>query len=146
MATELKVRASKNEVVRLEAVLEEENCLESALAEKQTLKAKLDEGAESNKDEIEDLKTWLAKADMARMKQCKYFDRELANAKALAEHREEKVRKQKLHRVQQEQEVTADTKSLGVQSTDKAAETTKKTIKHWLAEDSYKDVSECMTQ
>ncbi|XP_033015458.1 centromere-associated protein E [Lacerta agilis] len=111
LAMELKLRASKNDVVRLGAVLKEkENSLRSALAEQQILKAKLDEGAESNKnrDEIEDLKTQLAKADMARMKQSKYFDQQMANAKALAEHREEQLRKLKeeLRRVQQEQDVT----------------------------------------
>ncbi|CAI5784574.1 centromere-associated protein E isoform X4 [Podarcis lilfordi] len=109
LAMELKVRAAKNDAVRLGAVLKEkENSLRSALAEQETLKAKLNEGAESNKDEIEDLKTQLAKADMARMKQSKYFDQEMANAKALAEHREEQLRKLKeeLRRVQQEQDVT----------------------------------------
>ncbi|XP_053259915.1 centromere-associated protein E [Podarcis raffonei] len=109
LAMELKVRAAKNDAVRLGAVLKEkENSLRSALAEQETLRAKLDEGVESNKDEIEDLKTQLAKADMARMKQCKYFDQEMANAKALAEHREEQLRKLKeeLRRVQQEQDVT----------------------------------------
>nr|XP_034968217.1 centromere-associated protein E isoform X1 [Zootoca vivipara] len=108
LAMELKLRASKNDVVRLGAVLKEkENSLRSALEEQQTLKAKL-EGAQSNKDEIEDLKTQLAKADMARMKQCKYFDQEMANAKALVEHREEQLRKlrEELRRVQQEQDMT----------------------------------------
>lgn len=38
--------------------------------------AQVDKGVELYKEEIEDLKTQLAKADMARMKQSKLFDRE----------------------------------------------------------------------
>ncbi|XP_061441502.1 centromere-associated protein E isoform X2 [Rhineura floridana] len=106
---ELKVRTSRSEVVQLQATLgKKEDCLRTALMEQLTLKAKLDKGAELYKEEIEDLKTQLAKADMARMKRSKYFDQELANAKALAEHREEQLRKLKeeLRKVQQEQDVT----------------------------------------
>ncbi|XP_078250754.1 centromere-associated protein E isoform X2 [Pogona vitticeps] len=109
LQAELTVRTSKSEVAKLQAALEEkENCLKSALAGKETLKAQLDKGAELYKEEIEDLKTQLVKADMARMKQSKYFDQEMANAKALAEHREDQLRKLKeeLRRVQQEQDVT----------------------------------------
>ncbi|KAF7252705.1 3-hydroxybutyrate dehydrogenase type 2 [Varanus komodoensis] len=106
---QLKARASRSEVAKLQATLEEkENCLKNALLEKQTLKAQLDKGAELYKEEIEDLKTQLAKADMARMKQSKYFDQEIANAKALAEQRDEQLRKLKeeLRKTQQEQDVT----------------------------------------
>ncbi|KAH0615891.1 hypothetical protein JD844_026494 [Phrynosoma platyrhinos] len=106
---ELSVRTSRSEVPRLKAALEEkENCLRIALTEMETLKAQLNKGAELYKEEIEDLKTQLAKADMARMKQSKYFDQEMANAKALAEHREEQLRKLKeeLRKVQQDQDVT----------------------------------------
>ncbi|XP_054845456.1 centromere-associated protein E [Eublepharis macularius] len=106
---ELKVRASKSEVVRLRASLEEkENCLTSTVMENQTLKAQLNKGAQLYKEEIEDLKTKLAKADMAIMKQSKCFDREMANAKALAEHRGEQLRKlrEDLRQAQQDQDVT----------------------------------------
>ncbi|XP_063166802.1 centromere-associated protein E [Candoia aspera] len=105
----LKVRASRSEVVRLQAALEEkENCLRNALIERETLKAQVDKGAGLYKEEIEDLRTQLAKADMARMKQSKLFDQEMANAKALADHREEQLRKLKeeLRKAQQEQDVT----------------------------------------
>nr|XP_056711807.1 centromere-associated protein E [Euleptes europaea] len=106
---ELKVRASKSEVVRLRAALEEKECfLTSTLTENQTLKAQLNKGSELYKEEIEDLKTQLAKADMTLTKQSKCFDREMANAKALAEHREEQLRRvrEELRRVQLEQDVT----------------------------------------
>ncbi|KAJ6668847.1 hypothetical protein lerEdw1_012333 [Lerista edwardsae] len=106
---EMKIRASKSEVVRLQATLEEkETCLRSALAEKQTLQAQLSKGAELYKEQIEDLKTQLAKADMARMKQSKYFDQEIANARAIAEYREDQLRKLQveLRRAQQEQDVS----------------------------------------
>ncbi|KAJ7327081.1 hypothetical protein JRQ81_016840 [Phrynocephalus forsythii] len=112
LQTELTVRTSKSEVAKLQAALEEkENCLKNALAGRETLKAQLDKGAAVYQEEIEDLKTQLAKADMVRMKQSKYFDQEMANAKALAEHREEQLRKLKeeLRRVQQEQDVTVTT-------------------------------------
>ncbi|KAL8206871.1 UNVERIFIED_CONTAM: hypothetical protein K2H54_032836 [Gekko kuhli] len=76
--------------------------------ENQTLKAQLNKGAELYKEEIEDLKMQLAKADMALMKQSKWFDREMANAKALAEHKEEQLRKlrEDLRRAQIEQDAT----------------------------------------
>ncbi|KAM3831703.1 centromere-associated protein E [Vipera latastei] len=105
----LKVRASRSEIVRLQTALEEkENCLRNALSERETLKAQVDKGVGLYKEEIEDLKTQLAKADMARMKQSKLFDREMANAKALADHQEERLRKLKeeLRKAQQEQDVT----------------------------------------
>ncbi|XP_015261251.1 PREDICTED: centromere-associated protein E [Gekko japonicus] len=106
---ELKVRASKSEVLRLRTALEEkENCLTNTLTENQTLKAQLSKGAELYKEEIEDLKMQLAKADMALMKQSKWFDREMTNAKALAEHKEEQLRKlrEDLRRAQLEQDAT----------------------------------------
>ncbi|XP_060088631.1 centromere-associated protein E [Heteronotia binoei] len=106
---ELKVRASKSEVCRLRAALEEkENCLTSTLVENQTLKAQLNKGAELYKEEIEDLKMQLARADMALTKQSKRFDWEMANAKALADHRDEQLRKLKedLRKAQREQDMT----------------------------------------
>ncbi|XP_062992506.1 centromere-associated protein E [Elgaria multicarinata webbii] len=106
---ELKVRSSRSEVAKLQAALDEkENCLRQALSERQTLKAQLDKGAALYKEEIEDLKTQIAKTDMARMKQSKFFDQEMATAKALAEYRDEQLRKLKeeLRKVQQEQDVT----------------------------------------
>ncbi|XP_066488340.1 centromere-associated protein E [Tiliqua scincoides] len=106
---EIQIRASKSEVVRLKALLEEkETCLRSALMEKQTLQTQLDKGAELYKEEIEDLKTQLAKAEMARTKQSKYFDREMANARAVAEYKEDRLRqlREELRRAQQEQDVT----------------------------------------
>ncbi|XP_070614038.1 centromere-associated protein E isoform X2 [Erythrolamprus reginae] len=77
-------------------------------ATEQDTKAQVGKGAELYKEEIEDLKTQLAKAEMARMKQSKLFDQEMANAKALAEHREQQLRKLKeeLRKAQQEQDVT----------------------------------------
>ncbi|XP_048342228.1 centromere-associated protein E-like [Sphaerodactylus townsendi] len=106
---ELKVRASRSEVVRLRAALEEkETVLTNTLTENQTLKAQLNKGAELYKEEIEDLKTQLAKADMAQIKESKRFGWELANAKALVEQRDEQLRKVKeeLRSVQLEQDVT----------------------------------------
>uniref|UniRef100_A0ACB8E8E0 Uncharacterized protein n=1 Tax=Sphaerodactylus townsendi TaxID=933632 RepID=A0ACB8E8E0_9SAUR len=106
---ELKVRASRSEVVRLRAVLEEkENVLTNTLTENQTLKAQLNEGAELYKEEIEDLKTQLAKADMTLIKQSKRFDWQLANAKALLEQRDEQLRRtrEELRRTQLEQDTT----------------------------------------
>ncbi|XP_032080246.1 centromere-associated protein E [Thamnophis elegans] len=105
----LKVRGSRSEVIKLQAALEEkENCLRNALSERETLKAQVDKGVGLYKEKIEDLTTQLAKADMARMKQSKLFDREMANAKALADHREEQLRKLKeeLRKAQQEQDIT----------------------------------------
>ncbi|XP_034298093.1 centromere-associated protein E isoform X1 [Pantherophis guttatus] len=105
----LKVRGSRSEVIKLQAALEEkENCLRNALSERETLKAQVDKGVGLYKEEIEDLRTQLAKADMARMKQSKLFDQEMANAKALADHREQQLRKLKeeLRKAQQEQDVT----------------------------------------
>ncbi|XP_070600239.1 centromere-associated protein E-like [Erythrolamprus reginae] len=99
----MEVRASGSEVFRLQTALEEkENSLRNAL-----LKAQVDKGAEIY-EEIEDLKTQFAKAERARMKQPKLFDQERANAKALAEHREQQLRKLKaeLPEAQQEQDET----------------------------------------
>ncbi|XP_042324273.1 centromere-associated protein E isoform X2 [Sceloporus undulatus] len=106
---ELNVRTSGSEVPKLKAALEEkENGLRIALTEMESLKAQLNKGAELYKEEIEDLKTQLVKADMAKMKQSKYFDQEMANAKALAEYREEQLRKLKeeLRKAQQDQDIT----------------------------------------
>ncbi|XP_077156854.1 centromere-associated protein E isoform X2 [Paroedura picta] len=106
---ELKVRASKSEVFQLRAALEEkENCLTSTLVENQTLKAQLNKGSELYKEELEDLKMQLARADMTLTKQSKCFAREMANAKALAEHRDEQLRKlrEDLRKAQREQDTT----------------------------------------
>ncbi|XP_007443959.2 centromere-associated protein E-like [Python bivittatus] len=105
----LKVRASRSEVVRLQAALEEkEHCLRNTITERETLKAQVDKGVGLYREEIEVLRTQLAKADMARMKQSKLFDQEMANAKALADHREEQIRKLKeeLRKAQQDHDVT----------------------------------------
>nr|XP_060635132.1 centromere-associated protein E isoform X2 [Anolis sagrei ordinatus] len=109
LQSELNVRTSKSEVPKLKAALEEkENYLRSALKEMETLKTKLSKGAEFYKEENEDLKTKLVNADMARTKQSRIFDQELANAKALIEHKEQQLRKVKeeLRKLQQDQDTT----------------------------------------
>ncbi|XP_067324724.1 centromere-associated protein E isoform X3 [Anolis sagrei] len=109
LQSELNVRTSKSEVPKLKAALEEkENCLRSALKEMETLKTKLSKGAEFYKEENEDLKTKLVNADMARTKQSRIFDQEMANAKALIEHKEQQLRKLKedLRKMQQDQDTT----------------------------------------
>ncbi|XP_058049106.1 centromere-associated protein E [Ahaetulla prasina] len=105
----LKVRGSRSEVIKLQAALEEkENFLRNALSEKEILKAQVDKGFGLYKEEIVDLNTKLTKAEMARMKQSKLFDQQMANAKALAEQKEKQLRKLKeeLRKAQQEQDVT----------------------------------------
>ncbi|XP_030420329.1 centromere-associated protein E isoform X4 [Gopherus evgoodei] len=109
LQTEIKMKAAASELNQLQAKLNEtEKCLRNALTEKQTLKAKLDKGATLYKEEIDHLKTQLVKADMERMKQSRIFEQEIATTKALAEHKEEQLRKLKeeLRRAQQEQDVT----------------------------------------
>ncbi|XP_062838529.1 centromere-associated protein E isoform X2 [Anolis carolinensis] len=106
---ELNVRTSKNEVPKLKAALEDkENYLRNVLMEMETLKTKLSKGAEFYKEEIEDLKTKLVNADMARTKQSRLFEQEMANAKALTEHKEHQLRKLKeeLRIMQQDEDVT----------------------------------------
>ncbi|XP_034628454.1 centromere-associated protein E [Trachemys scripta elegans] len=109
LQTEIKMKAAASELNQLQAKLNEtEKCLRNALTEKQTFKAKLDKGATLYKEEIDHLKTQLVKADMERMKQSRIFEQEIASTKALAEHKEEQLRKLKeeLRRAQQEQDVT----------------------------------------
>nr|XP_042715902.1 centromere-associated protein E isoform X3 [Chrysemys picta bellii] len=109
LQTEIKMKAAASELNQLQAKLNEtEKCLRNALTEKQTFKAKLDKGATLYKEEIDHLKTQLVKADMERMKQSRIFEQEIATTKALAEHKEEQLRKLKeeLRRAQQEQDVT----------------------------------------
>ncbi|XP_043401195.1 centromere-associated protein E isoform X3 [Chelonia mydas] len=109
LQTEIKTKAAASELNQLQAKLNEtEKCLRNALTEKQTFKAKLDKGATLYKEEIDHLKTQLVKADMERMKQSRIFEQEIATTKALAEHKEEQLRKLKeeLRRAQQEQDVT----------------------------------------
>ncbi|XP_039397723.1 centromere-associated protein E isoform X2 [Mauremys reevesii] len=109
LQTEIKMKAAASEHNQLQAKLNEtEKCLRNALTEKQTFKAKLDKGATLYKEEIDHLKTQLVKADMERMKQSTIFEQKIATTKALAEHKEEQLRKLKeeLRRAQQEQDVT----------------------------------------
>ncbi|XP_059578334.1 centromere-associated protein E isoform X3 [Alligator mississippiensis] len=109
LLSELKRRSATSELTQLHAKLNEtEKYLKSTLTEKETLEVKLNKGAELYKEEIDNLKTQLVKSDMERMKQSKFFERETANAKALAKHKEEQLRKLKeeLRRAQQEQNVS----------------------------------------
>ncbi|XP_023780448.1 centromere-associated protein E isoform X2 [Cyanistes caeruleus] len=109
LQAQIRVRTETSELTQLQAKLNEmDNCLRTALTEKQTLQAKLDKGAELYKEEIDHLKTQLVKCNLERMKQTNSFEVKLANYKALAEHREEQLTKLKeeLRRAHQEQDVT----------------------------------------
>ncbi|XP_067424353.1 centromere-associated protein E [Emydura macquarii macquarii] len=109
LQAEKKMKAAASELTQLQFKLNEtEKCLRNALTAKQTLKAKLDKGAELYKEEIDNLKTQLVKVNMERMKQSSIFEQEIANTKALEKHKEEQLRKLKeeLRRTQQEQDVT----------------------------------------
>ncbi|XP_074848090.1 centromere-associated protein E [Carettochelys insculpta] len=109
LQTEMKKKVEASELVQLQAKLNEtEKCLKNVLTEKQTLKAKLDKGATLYKEEIDNLKTQLVKADMERMKLSSIFEQKIANTEAIADHKEEQLRKLKeeLRRAQQDQDVT----------------------------------------
>ncbi|XP_075785794.1 centromere-associated protein E isoform X2 [Pelodiscus sinensis] len=109
LQTEIRKKSATSEFTKLQAKLNEtEKCLKKELTEKQTLKAKLDKGPTFYKEEIDNLKTQLVKAEMEIKKQSSIFEQKIANTEALAEHREEQLRKLKeqLRRAQQEQEVT----------------------------------------
>ncbi|XP_068869370.1 centromere-associated protein E [Aphelocoma coerulescens] len=109
LQAQLKIRTETSELTQLQAKLNEmDNCLRTALTEKQSLQAKLDKGAELYKEEIDHLKTQLVKCDLERMKQSNSFEVKLANYKALAEHQEQQLTKLKeeLRRALQEQDVT----------------------------------------
>ncbi|XP_048160962.1 centromere-associated protein E isoform X3 [Corvus hawaiiensis] len=109
LQAQLKVRTETSELTQLQAKLNEmDNCLRTALTEKQSLQAKLDKGGELYKEEIDHLKTQLVKCDLERMKQSNSFEVKLANYKALAEHQEQQLTKLKeeLRRAHQEQDVT----------------------------------------
>ncbi|XP_053830940.1 centromere-associated protein E [Vidua macroura] len=109
LQAQIRIRTETSELTQLQAKLNEmDNCLRTALTEKQSLQAKLDKGAELYKEEIDHLKTQLVKCDLERMKQSNSFEVKLANYKALAEHREQQLTKLKeeLRRAHQEQDVT----------------------------------------
>ncbi|XP_041905932.1 centromere-associated protein E isoform X2 [Corvus kubaryi] len=109
LQAQLKIRTETSELTQLQAKLNEmDNCLRTALTEKQSLQAKLDKGGELYKEEIDRLKTQLVKCDLERMKQSNSFEVKLANYKALAEHQEQQLTKLKeeLRRAHQEQDVT----------------------------------------
>ncbi|NWY90602.1 CENPE protein, partial [Loxia curvirostra] len=109
LQAQIRIRTETSELTQLQAKLKEmENCLKTALREKQSLQAKLDKGAELYKEEIDRLKTQLVKSDLERMKQSNSFEVKLTNYKALAEHREQQLTKLKeeLRRAHQEQDVT----------------------------------------
>ncbi|NXM97767.1 CENPE protein, partial [Sylvia borin] len=109
LRAQIRIRTETSELTQLQAKLNEmDNCLRTALTEKQNLQAKLDKGAELYKEEIDHLKTQLVKCDLERMKQSNSFEVKLANYKALAEHREQQLTKLKeeLRRAHQEQDVT----------------------------------------
>ncbi|XP_026548157.1 myosin heavy chain, muscle-like [Notechis scutatus] len=56
----LNVKASRSEVIKLQAALEEkENCLRNALSEREALRAQVDKGVGLYKEEIEGLRTQL---------------------------------------------------------------------------------------
>ncbi|NXN66432.1 CENPE protein, partial [Himantopus himantopus] len=110
LQTQIRMKTETSELAQLQDKLNEtEKCLRTALTENQSLQAKLDKGAELYKGEIDHLKTQLVKYDMERMKQSNSFDMQLANYKALAEHKEQQLRKLKeeLRRAEQDRDVTA---------------------------------------
>ncbi|NXY75167.1 CENPE protein, partial [Glareola pratincola] len=109
LQAQIRTKVETSELTQLQDKLNEtEKCLRTAVTENQCLQAKLDKGAELYKEEIDHLKTQLVKYDMERMKQSNSFDMQLANYKALAEHKEQQLRKLKeeLRRAQQDQDVT----------------------------------------
>ncbi|XP_039557941.1 centromere-associated protein E [Passer montanus] len=109
LQAQMRIRTETSELTQLQAKLNEmDNCLRTALAEKQSLQAKLDKGAELYKEEIDHLKTQLVKSDLERMKQSNFFEVNLRNYKATAEHQEQQLKKLKeeLRRARQEQDVT----------------------------------------
>ncbi|XP_066042391.1 centromere-associated protein E isoform X2 [Chamaea fasciata] len=109
LQAQIKKKPETSELTQLQAQLNEmDNCLKTALTEKQSLQAKIDKGAELYKEEIDHLKTQLVKCDLERMKQSNSFEVKLANYKALAEHQEQQLTKLKeeLRRAHQEQDVT----------------------------------------
>ncbi|NWY58821.1 CENPE protein, partial [Chionis minor] len=110
LQAQIRMKTETSELTQLQDKLNEtEKCLKTALTENHSLQAKLDKGAELYKEEIDHLKTQLVKYDMERMKQSNSFDMQLANYKALAEHKEQQLRKLKeeLRRAHQDQDVTA---------------------------------------
>ncbi|NXE22664.1 CENPE protein, partial [Ardeotis kori] len=119
LQAQIRIKTEASDLTQLQAKLNEtEECLRTALTENQSLQAKLDKGAELYKEEIDHLKTQLVKHDMERMKLSNSFDVKLANYKALAEHKEQQLRKLKeeLRRAQQEQDVTVLEKEAPQQS------------------------------
>ncbi|XP_054058213.1 centromere-associated protein E isoform X2 [Rissa tridactyla] len=119
LQAQIRVKAETSELTQLQDKLNEtEKCLRTALTENQSLQAKLDKGAELYKEQIDHLKTQLVKYDMERMKQSNSFDMQLANFKALAEHKEQQLRKLKeeLRRAQQDQDITVLKKEVPQQS------------------------------
>ncbi|XP_064273166.1 centromere-associated protein E isoform X2 [Passer domesticus] len=109
LQAQIRIRTETSELTQLQAKLNEmDNCLRTALTEKQSLQAKLDKGAELYKEEIDHLKTQLVKCDLERMKQSNFFEENLRNYKATAEHQEQQLKKLKeeLRRAHQEQDVT----------------------------------------
>ncbi|NXP05824.1 CENPE protein, partial [Thinocorus orbignyianus] len=103
------MRMQINELTQLQDKLNAtEKSLQSSITENQRLQAKLDKDAELYKEEIDNLKTQLVKRDMERMKQSKIFDTQLANYKAVAEHKEQQLRKleKELRRMHQDQDAT----------------------------------------
>ncbi|NXN34094.1 CENPE protein, partial [Nycticryphes semicollaris] len=116
---QLSMKIGTNELTQLQDKLNAtEKSLRTSLTENQRLQAKLDKGAELYKEEIDHLKTQLVKHDMERMKQSKSFDTQLANYKAVTEHKEQQLRKLKeeLRRIQQDQDVTVLEKEAPQQS------------------------------
>ncbi|NXV50361.1 CENPE protein, partial [Uria aalge] len=119
LQAQIRTKAETNELTQLQDKLNEtEKCLRTTLTENQSLQVKLDKGSELYKEEIDRLKTQLVKYDMERMKQSNSFDMQLANYKALAEHKEQQLRKLKeeLRRAQQDQDVTVLKKEAPQQS------------------------------
>ncbi|NWW55145.1 CENPE protein, partial [Pedionomus torquatus] len=119
LQAQIRMKTDTNELTQLQDKLNAtEKSLRTSITENQRLQAKLDKGAELYKEEIDNLKTQLVKHDMERMKQSKSFDTQLANYKAVAEHKEQQLRKLKeeLRRLQQDQDVTVLEKEAPQQS------------------------------
>ncbi|NXJ61311.1 CENPE protein, partial [Rostratula benghalensis] len=119
LQAQISMKIDTNELTQLQDKLNAtEKSLKTSLTENQRLQAKLDKGAELYKEEIDHLKTQLVKHDMERMKQSKSFDTQLANYKAVTEHKEQQLRKlrEQLRRIQQDQDVTVLEKEAPQQS------------------------------
>ncbi|ELW64100.1 Centromere-associated protein E [Tupaia chinensis] len=100
---------TNDKVTKLQAeVNESHKYLKKTKETIQELEGKIALGAKPYKEEIEDLKMKLVKADLERMQDTKGFEKEIAAAKATVEHQKEMIRvlRENLRRNQQAQDTS----------------------------------------